>query len=302
VEGIPAVPFGGMFTIGCFREWLADRQRLEHILHDPNANEGAASSCASSERVLHHDTETRRRRADASYCRKKRFLKKIEIEVLKEEVERLRQQNQKLKEEEARLERCLIGAHSVLEAELQRPSRVMTSLPLHGDHERAAIRGSILPTLTAPYAVSSGGQVALNESLPFRDPRLVGRSIPSSGWVDRHSSFGPETLFNTLLGAPSTSQLFLPVRPSLSVPPSHYTNDHLLRTLVGPTTNAMDPLPSLAAQTLHAQPFHRQPLSTTHLDRSSLQVSHERTDRYDLQQLLVQRLLNEPFPPRDRDA
>lgn len=293
VESIPAVPFGGMFTIGCFREWLADRQRLENLLHDPAVNDGVASSTVSETAEL-HDTETRKRRADASYCRKKRFRKKIEIEVMQEEVERLRQQNGRLKEEKAKLEQWLLRAQSAMDAQRQNPSRVPTSLPLHGDHDRVAIQG-IMRALAAPCGVSSAGQVE-TPRVPFSDPRPVGRIAPSWGLDDRLSSLGPATLPNPLLGAPLPAQLLSPVRPSLSVSPSRYNIEQaLLGTLVGRTTNAADPLLSVASQTLP-----RQPLSTTHLDRSRFHVFHERTDPYDLQQLWVHRLLYEAFPPRHR--
>jgi transposase-like protein len=293
VEGIPAVPFGGMFTIGCFREWLEDRHRLERHLHDPNVTaDGAASSTASDTADL-HDTETRKRRADASYCRKKRYLKRIEVVVMQEEVERLRHQNGRLKEEEARLEQCLVRAQSEVEAHRQHQSRITTSLPSLGDHERAAaVHGSILRALSAPCSVSSG-QVALNQRFPFPDPRLLGRNIPSLGWSDPHGSLGPATQSNTPLGAP------VQARPNLYVPPRHYA-DHLLRLqLRPPPTAATDPLLS-RAQTLHAQ----YPLQTMHLDRNRLQLSNERTDPHDLQQLLVERFLREAFPSlrRSRDA
>jgi hypothetical protein len=314
VEGIPAVPFGGMFTIGCFREWLADRQRLEHILHDPsNANEGVASSSTSLDKVPIHDTETRKRRADASYCRKKRFLKKIEVEGMQEEVERLRQQNGRLKEEGARLERCLRQAQKVVEDQAQGRSRGHPpSAPSHGHHERAATHPThaILRALAAPCAASSG-QGALHPTVPFPDPTLVvWNSSSGSAYNDLHSSLGLATLPSALSGAPVPGQVpvqrFPSVRPSLSsVPPPSRYSEHLLRTLVGTTTTttsaATDPLLSLA-QPLHARPQPRPrplPLHTTHVDRSRrLQLFHEPPE--DLRQLLVQQLLRETFLPRRR--
>jgi hypothetical protein len=308
VEGIPAVPFGGMFTIGCFREWLADRQRLEHMLHDPsNANKGAASSSTSLGKVQIHDTETRKRRADASYCRKKRFLKKIEVEGMQEEVERLRQQNGRLKEEGARLERCLRQAQKVVEDQALCTSRGHPpSAPSHGHHERAATH-ALLRTLAAAPCAASSGQGALHPSVPFPAPTLVGRNSSSSSescWSDLHSSLGLATLSSALSGAPVPVQVpvqrFPSVRPTLSSvpPPSHY-NEHLLRTLVGTATATTtapattDPLLSLALA--RPQPL---PLHATHVDRSRLHLFHEPPE--DLRQLLVQQLLRETFLPRRR--
>jgi hypothetical protein len=305
VEGIPAVPFGGMFTIGCFREWLADRRRLEHFLHD---------SSSASEKFQVHDTETRKRRADASYCRKKRFLKKIEVDVMQEEVERLRRQNGRLKEEETRLQECLLRAQKVVEDQAQCRSRVPASVPLHGLLERTSMNGILRALVGAPRAVPSApasASAALARSDLLSDPSFVGRNGNSSwlGWSDLPSgTIGLATLSSAPSGAPVPVQLFPSVRSILSLPsPSRYNNNNqqLLRTLVGTTAPASgtDPaadalLARALARTLHTQPL---PPPTAHFDRSRLQLFQERTERReDLRHLLAQQLLLETLSTRQR--
>jgi hypothetical protein len=119
MEAIPTVPLGGLFSLGCFRAWVEDRIRHETTKR-PGA--GVASSSASSDAadaaITEEDEDEMRRkkkRIDAAYCRRKRFKKKIEREVIQAEAERLRLQNVRLREEGAALERYIQEARQLVE-------------------------------------------------------------------------------------------------------------------------------------------------------------------------------------------
>jgi hypothetical protein len=105
VEGLPKAPLGGLFTFGCFKGWLADRQGLE--LSRIASNAAAADHLAEGSV---EDERRKRKRLDAAYSRRKRYRKRIEVAVMHEEVERLRQQNAKLRREEHLMAKSLFDA------------------------------------------------------------------------------------------------------------------------------------------------------------------------------------------------
>jgi hypothetical protein len=165
VEGIPTVPLRGLFSLGCFKAWVEDRLRHE-MSCDARASAGARVSSLSSEAATDavrtqggEDTTDeegmarKKKRIDAAYCRRKRFKKKIELEVTQAEAERLRQQNERLRDDRATLERCLREACLLVEryengeseSELNVPSQLSqvhrSSLP-DDELSRAALRRS----------------------------------------------------------------------------------------------------------------------------------------------------------------
>jgi hypothetical protein len=110
MEGIPTVPFGGLFSFGCFKSWVEDRIRLE------TAGPGAGVALSENDATLTEEDEKRKKKKiDAAYCRRKRFRKKIEVEVMQAEVERLQQQNDRLREQGTALEGCIQEARNVVE-------------------------------------------------------------------------------------------------------------------------------------------------------------------------------------------
>jgi hypothetical protein len=111
MEGIPTVPFGGLFSFGCFKAWVEDRIRLE------TAGPGAGVAVSETDPTLAEEDEKRKKkRIDAAYCRRKRFRKKIEVEVMQAEVERLQQQNERLREQGNALEGSIQEARNAVEA------------------------------------------------------------------------------------------------------------------------------------------------------------------------------------------
>jgi hypothetical protein len=110
MEGIPTVPFGGLFSFGCFKAWVEDRIRLE------TAGPGAGVAVSETDPTLAEEDEKRKKkRIDAAYCRRKRFRKKIEVEVMQAEVQRLQQQNERLREQGNALEGSIQEERNVVE-------------------------------------------------------------------------------------------------------------------------------------------------------------------------------------------
>jgi hypothetical protein len=135
VEGLPKAPLGGLFTFGCFKGWLADRQRLELSRFASNAAAADHLAVGAIE-----DERRKRKRLDAAYSRRKRYRKRIEVAVMHEEVERLRQQNAKLRKEEHLLAKSLFEARTFVKNNFQllgccnqavreNPSSTMPSAP-----------------------------------------------------------------------------------------------------------------------------------------------------------------------------
>jgi hypothetical protein len=118
-EGLPTVPFGGLFSFGCFKAWIEDRRRLEANVHNSHTSDVATYEMEEEAR--------KKKRADAANCRRKRFRKKIELQVTQEEVQRLQQQNLRLREQESILEDCIKRAHQVVESHFQNPSDHLSS-------------------------------------------------------------------------------------------------------------------------------------------------------------------------------
>jgi hypothetical protein len=128
VEGIPTVPLRGLFSLGCFKAWVEDRLRRE-VSGDARASAGARVTSLSSDAATdavrtqrggedatdEEGMARKKKRIDAAYCRRKRFKKKIELEVTQAEAERLRQQNERLRDDGATLERCLHEARTLVE-------------------------------------------------------------------------------------------------------------------------------------------------------------------------------------------
>jgi hypothetical protein len=142
MEAIPTVPLGGLFSLGCFRAWVEDRIRHE-TTGRPGAGVAAssASSDAADAAIAEEDEdETRRKkkRIDAAYCRRKRFKKKIEREVMQAEAERLRLQNERLREEGATLERCIHEARQLVERYELRMNLPLSNDQVHRGHHTPA--------------------------------------------------------------------------------------------------------------------------------------------------------------------
>lgn len=125
-EGIPKVPLGGYWTLGCFKRWMDDRLILERQTYSRAHPQGpgvASMWPQDGDEAAHQEDEARmKREIDAAYARRKRARKKIEIEVTQEEVERLKRQKQRLENTGVALERQLNDARRIVELYAEDPS------------------------------------------------------------------------------------------------------------------------------------------------------------------------------------
>jgi hypothetical protein len=158
-EGIPTVPFGGLFSFGCFKSWIVDRRRVESNVY---------SSDISDVATYEIEEETRKKkRADAANCRRKRFRKKIELQVTQEEVKRLRQQNLRLREQESILVDCLQRANQVVESHLNNPRDQLSarSLSTRGVYDARSTLYRSRVTEVSPTALLSHLPIGLTSQI-----------------------------------------------------------------------------------------------------------------------------------------
>jgi hypothetical protein len=134
LEGLPRVPFEGLFSFGCFRRWIDERIRLGSQVY--------VSKSAPVEDP--QEIEVRKRRQiEAANARRKRARKKIEVSVLQSEVDRLMQQRDALQKTERELNTKIDNARLIV--------RVYTSQVHHerdasglslSDHSRQMVLGA----------------------------------------------------------------------------------------------------------------------------------------------------------------
>jgi hypothetical protein len=107
LEGLPRVPFGGLFCFGEFRRWMDDRVRREVLVYGDFSKPPPLESPEEAE-------ARRKRHLEAANARRKRARKKIEASVLESEVKRLRRQRDALRRTEEELTKRLEDARLVV--------------------------------------------------------------------------------------------------------------------------------------------------------------------------------------------
>jgi hypothetical protein len=140
-ESVPKVPFGGFWTLGCFRRWMEERVVKERKKYERRSGAAAAvpfsspsfaaeeaaggqpqaviadgaeaSASADDEEEDYGELLRKKRKMGAAYARRKRARNKIEMEVMQTEVERLKSQKSSLVQEGVRLQGLLSEARSM---------------------------------------------------------------------------------------------------------------------------------------------------------------------------------------------
>lgn len=129
-ESIPKVPFGGFWTLGCFRRWLDDRKLREKKVycengvhhhhpdgetehHHPHDSHDSGGSDPEDNGSEDNEQLRKKRKMGAAYARRKRARNKIEMEVMHAEVDRLRKQQDDLAFTSRVLEQLLQDAQDI---------------------------------------------------------------------------------------------------------------------------------------------------------------------------------------------
>jgi hypothetical protein len=240
-ESIPKVPFGGFWTLGCFRRWMEERLLKERKAHDPKPaalSSSAASSFAAEEAAggaptsgsvegeEHHETEEeygeqlrKKRKMGAAYARRKRARNKIEVEVMQNEVERLNAQKEAFENEGAKLEALLAEARAMSERIESDPELLAqaTAVPAPVDH--SALQGSAVPSYNPASNSSLGGSQDMTagggrQADQQNDFRFLRQFMNSFTQPDLTSHFPMSAPFQPIqqaapAAAPSAQQLLL---------------------------------------------------------------------------------------------
>jgi hypothetical protein len=129
LEGLPKLGLDGLWTIGCFKEWVESRLRLERRVYDApsplplsGGGDGAASLGGTSvvglrqldEAEAQEEQVHKRRQAEAAYARRKRARRKINLRVLQDEVRRHQDQKKELIQTQEELKRLLTEAERIV--------------------------------------------------------------------------------------------------------------------------------------------------------------------------------------------
>jgi hypothetical protein len=179
-ESIPKVPFGGFWTLGCFRRWMEERQLKEKKKCEPKvlpssspfaaAEEAAGVGVSGGPDENRAEAETeeeegedygeqlrKKRKMGAAYARRKRARNKIEMEVMHHEVERLKSQKEALEREGYSLQALLSEARSMVDRIDNDPEvyAQLSAVPAPVPQNPVAAQGAPpLPYAVAPTQVS----------------------------------------------------------------------------------------------------------------------------------------------------
>jgi hypothetical protein len=279
LEGLPCVPFEGLFSFGCFRRWMAERDRKASQVFDLKS-----SSSDSPE-----EDETRKRRLiEAANARRKRARKKIQQEVLRSEVDRLMKQREDFQKTGAELTSRIEGACLIVRLFAQQglPQGDLVAAPvLDGSH--LTILGPRELTLEA----FPGSHLALSRESPSvetKDTSIAGTSPGEQDSLSRPPCFGQ-------LATPNPSSLCLlprsePLTPGGSVSPRVFSHPvdpvTLLFSSVG-HGNANQPPEQAHPSRVHPQMSSTQESLPTNLDPSTLQPADTSNQLASLQGLLT---------------
>jgi hypothetical protein len=241
LEGLPRVPFEGLFSFGCFRRWMAERNRKTIQLYD--------SKPSSLERP-EEDEARKRRQNEAANARRKRARKKIEEDVLRSEIDRLVQQRKDFQKTRAELTSRIEDARLVVRLFTNQGllQGVVTTTPDVGGS-----RLTILGSREFTPEVFPESRLASSRESPAAKTKEKATPGTSAGEVDNLSSppcFDQQaTLYPSSLSLLPQSQ---PLTPGGSVNPSIFNAPidpvALLFSFVGHRAANLPPMQSQPSQ------------------------------------------------------
>ena len=264
LDGLPKVPLGGLYTLGCFRRWLDDRLRQERRTYgiflasdDDNESGGDVKPAAAptAEEDAEEEQKRKRREVEAACARRKRARRKITHKVLEAEVARHTAQQELLREAEADLLAKL--------AEARRYVQVYEQTAAFGEsHRHGHLASSSLPNSTSSMTPSA------------LDPRLL-LSEPSEPRAITHFQPFPIQQYPSMYQGASSAHFssLHGIHPSLMLPVSYGANprgtsipgSHPMGHLVGVSGDLSFPRRTFENETPQHRLPHQYAASTAHL-------------------------------------